>query len=140
MIGPNGRVVSVDTKPEVIESLKQRAADDGLSERIGASVCTDKSLGVDHLAGQIDFALAVYVVHHAADAPGLMAEVYSLLKPDGRFLIVEPKHHASPAECEAVESAARAAGFTIAGYPKQPRDWAAMLVKSDKSVRAAESG
>lgn len=130
LVGPNGRVVSVDTQDEKIAALKQRAAQAGLSERIQARVCGEQDLEVGDLTGQVDFALAVYVVHHAADAVGLMRDVHRALKTGGTLLVVEPRHHASSAECEATESAAQEAGFVIVDHPKLWRDWAVSFVKA----------
>jgi len=129
LVGPNGRVVSVDTDTESIATLKERVARAKLSERIQARVCTEQDLGTDDLAGQIDFALAVYVVHHAADAAGLMRNIRAALKPGGILMVVEPRHHASPAECQATESAAQEAGLTIVDHPKLWRDWAVRFEK-----------
>ena len=124
LVGRNGRVVAVDMEKESITTLKKRAARAKLSGRIEARLCTEQELGIDDLAGQIDFALAVYVVHHAADPAGLMRNIHDALKPGGILMVVEPRHHASPAECQATESAAQAAGFTIVDHPKLWRDWA----------------
>ena len=129
LVGPNGQVVSVDLKADSIATLKERAVRAGLSGRIQARVCGEQDLEVGELTGQVDFALAVYVVHHAADAAGLMKDVHGALKPGGTLLVVEPRHHASSAECEATESAAREAGFTIVDHPKLWRDWAVSFVK-----------
>ena len=124
LVGPNGRVVSVDTDTDSIATLKERAARAKLSGRIQARICTEQDLGIPDLAGEVDFALAVYVIHHAADVTALMRNVHEALKPGGILLIVEPRHHASPAECQATESAAQQAGFTIVDHPKLWRDWA----------------
>ena len=129
LVGPSGRVIAVDTDKESIATLKERAARAKVLERIEARVCTEQDLGIDDLAGQIDFALAVYVVHHAADTAGLMRNIHGALKPGGILMVVEPRHHASPAECEATESAAQAAGFTIVDHPKLWRDWAVRFRK-----------
>jgi ubiquinone/menaquinone biosynthesis C-methylase UbiE len=129
LVGSNGRVVSVDLDTENIATLKERAARAKLSGRIQARVCKEQDLEIHDLAGEVDFALAVYVVHHAADAAGLMRDVHGALKPGGILLIVEPRHHASPAECHATESAAQQAGFTILDHPKLWRDWAVRLAK-----------
>ena len=129
MVGSNGRVVCVDVAVEVIELLEARAVKAGLSERIIARVCSNRSLEIDDLTGQVDFALAFYVVHHAEDVPGLMAQVRGALKPGGMFLIVEPRHHASVDECEDTKVRAQQAGFRFVDNPRLIRDWAAMFVK-----------
>ena len=129
MVGPDGHVVCVETEYDKIESLKLQAIDNGLAERIDARICSDSSLEVDDLTDQIDFSLAFFVVHHAADIPALMAGTQNALKPGGKFLIVEPSHHASASYCEAVESAAQRAGLSVIDHPKFIRTWAVLLIK-----------
>ena len=130
LVGSRGRVICVDTQCEAIANLRQKADEENLSERIEARVCGEKDLGVGDLGGQVDFAIAVYVVHHAADVGSLMGAVHAALKPGGKFLVVEPRHHASAADCRATEAAARAAGFALTGHPRLKRDWAVALLKS----------
>ncbi len=130
MVGSDGLVVCVETESEKIESLKLQAADSGLAERIDSRICSDFSLAVDDLTDEIDFSLAFFVVHHAADVPALMAGTQKALKLGGKFLIVEPSHHASASCCETVESAAQQAGLSVAGHPKFIRTWAVLLIKS----------
>lgn len=128
-VGPVGRVVSVDTQPEAIATLRKKAQRAGLSERIETRICSKQDLGISDLSGQIDFALAVYVLHHAADASSLMNDVHRSLKLGGKFLVVEPKHHASVPERRATESMAQGVGFELAKHPKLKRDWAVTFVK-----------
>jgi len=129
LVGPKGRVVSVDTQAEAIATLRKKAEQASLSERIETRVCTEQDLGIGDLSAQIDFSIAIYVLHHAKDSASLIGDVHRSLKPGGKFLVVEPKHHASAQECEALEAAARAAGFTLLEHPQLKRDWAATFVK-----------
>jgi len=128
-VGATGRVVSVDTQADAIAALKKKAEEAGLAGRIETRVSGERDLGVSDLGGRVDFALAVYVVHHAADVAALMRDVHGALKPGGKFLVVEPRHHASAAEREATEAAGRGAGFTVADHPRLKRDWAVVFVK-----------
>lgn len=134
MVGPDGRVVCVDLQTDAVKSLEGRAAEAGLSERIDTRVCNDRSLEVDDLAGQVDFALAFYVVHHASDVPALMTQVYDALKLGGTFLIVEPEHHASAEVCEATQARAQQAGFAFVDSPRMLRAWAALFVKNSAAI------
>jgi ubiquinone/menaquinone biosynthesis C-methylase UbiE len=129
MVGLDGRIVCVDLQAEKLTLLRERAIKAKLSECIDTRIGSDSSLNIPDLSDQIDFALAYYVVHHAADVPGLMAEVYEALKSGGNFLIVEPGHHASDDECKTIEIQAQQAGFTIVKNPKLIRDWAILLMK-----------
>ena len=130
LVGSRGRVVCVDVEAEVIERLRKRAARAGLSGRIDARVWEERCVEADELTGRVDFALAFYVVHHAADARALMAGVHKALKPGGRFLVVEPGHHASVREREAVEMEGRRAGFEVLDHPRRGRDWAVLFARS----------
>ena len=130
LVGSNGQVVCVDLQSGMIESLKRRAARAGLSERIDPRVCSEHSLGISDLVGQVDFALAFYVVHEVPNVPGLMTEIHTVLKPGGRFFVAEPRGHTSVDEYEATEAAALQAGFTIIGHPRLGRDRTTMFVKT----------
>jgi ubiquinone/menaquinone biosynthesis C-methylase UbiE len=130
LVGPKGRVIAVDTKPEAIATLRRKAENDGLSEQIEARPCSPDDLDLADLDGKIDFALAVYVVHHAKEACRLMSDVYRALKHGGKLLVVEPRHHASAAACESTEAAARRAGFALVGHPRLKRDWAVTFMKA----------
>jgi cyclopropane fatty-acyl-phospholipid synthase-like methyltransferase len=130
LVGENGRAICVDLQSEAIKNLETEATRAGLSKRISTRVCSDHSLNICDMAGLVDFALAFYVVHHAADASGLMTEVHSALRQGGRFMIVEPGHHASADECRSVEAIAQQAGFSVIDHPKLIRDWAVLLVKN----------
>ena len=129
LVGSSGRVISVDLRAEAVEALRKRIARSPLSARIEPRLSSERDLAVEDVAGRVDFALAVYVVHHASDVPLLMSNVYGALKPGGVFLVVEPRHHAGPPEREAVEAAAGNAGFAVAGHPRLLRDWAVRLAK-----------
>ena len=129
LVGPAGRVIAVDIDTDAIAALRTKAQKAGLPERIEPRVSSEQDLGVLDLSGEVDFALAVYVVHHAKDPSILMSDVHKALRAGGKFLVIEPRHHASTAECESTESAARAAGFVLADHPRLKRDWAATFVK-----------
>jgi len=130
MVGHDGLVVGVETAEDKIEPLKHKAAENGLTERIDPRLCGDSDLGIDDFAGRIDFALAFFMVHHAADVPALMAGAHKALKPGGKFLIVEPGHHASAEYCASVETAAEEAGLSVIGHPRIIRTWAVLLNKN----------
>jgi ubiquinone/menaquinone biosynthesis C-methylase UbiE len=136
LVGPMGHVVSVDTRAEAIASLEEKAQAAGLAERIEARVSGETDLAVRDLSGRVDFALAVYVLHHAADPARLVADVHRALKSGGKFLVIEPRHHASATEREAIETTTRGAGLAVGGYPRLTRDWAVILVKRDSRQTA----
>ena len=56
MVGPVGKVIAVDVQEKMINSLKRRTARAGFKDIIDCRVCSESSLEVKDLAGQIDFA------------------------------------------------------------------------------------
>jgi ubiquinone/menaquinone biosynthesis C-methylase UbiE len=130
MVGSNGKVICVDLKADAIKDLESKSKKARLTKIIEARVCSDSSLGIDDLNGKIDFALAFYVLHHASGVAELMIQIHDVLKPDGAFLIVEPKHHVSVKQRNSIESLAQKAGFVRAGNPKIIRSWAVLFKKN----------
>jgi len=134
LVGPDGRVIAVDIDPDAITKLRERLAGSRLSRRIEPRLCSGHDLGLDDLKSRFDLALAVYVLHHASDPSQLMANVRCALKPGGIFLVIEPGHHSSPPEREALESAARQAPLMAVSFPKLLRDWAVVFQKAKLSA------
>jgi ubiquinone/menaquinone biosynthesis C-methylase UbiE len=130
MLRSEGLVVCVEKEPDKVESLKSRVAEYGLSRLVDIRLCSDTSLAIDDLAGRIDFALAFFVVHHAADIPALMNGTYKALKRGGKLLIVEPRRHVSAEYCHLVEAVAGQAGLSIIGHPAITRTWTLLTTKS----------
>jgi SAM-dependent methyltransferase len=67
-VGPGGRVVAVDVRPEMLEEVRRRAARAGVLDRVEARLARDDRLGIDDLAGTVDFVLAFAMVHEVPDA------------------------------------------------------------------------
>ncbi|RZB30295.1 MAG: hypothetical protein SRB1_02575 [Desulfobacteraceae bacterium Eth-SRB1] len=129
MVGPNGKVICVDMQDSMIRSLKKRACKTGLSDRIETRICHRNSLGLDDLIEEIDFAVAFAVVHEIPDVPGFFSEIYKSIKPDGKFLIAEPKGHVSEKDFEICISVAGQNGFTISDRPQIGRSHTVLLWK-----------
>jgi ubiquinone/menaquinone biosynthesis C-methylase UbiE len=126
-VGPRGRVVAVDLQEKMLAGLRRRAARAGLAGRIDARLARPDRLGVDDLRGQVDFALAFYVVHELA-APGeFFSELAAALRPDGSVLVVEPPLHVSRTGFERSLAAAEGAGLRVAGRPRIGPNKSALL-------------
>jgi ubiquinone/menaquinone biosynthesis C-methylase UbiE len=92
LVGPTGHVTAIDVQTEMLSGLAKRAQRRGVSERITTHLASPGSL--DHHS-KADFILAFWMVHEVPDQRRFLAEIYNLLKPDGRFLLVEPIVHVS---------------------------------------------
>ena len=126
LVGDSGMVIAADLQPEMLEMVKDRAARAGVSGRIRTHLCEADRIGVRE---ELDFAVALWMVHETLDAPVFLREAFTLLKPGARFLIAEPKGHISPGDFERTVQQAREAGFTIPERPRVRLSRAALLVK-----------
>ncbi len=120
MVGPKGRVVAVEIQQKMIRKLKKRARRAGLLDRIELRQVGDDDLGVADLAGRVDFAAAIHVVHEVPDQASFFSDIKAALKPGGRFLVVEPKGHVSRDSFKQTKTVAETIGFDIdAGFGKK---------------------
>lgn len=94
MVGDSGRVIAVDLQPEMLEMVKRNAAKVGLQTRIETRVCSADSLSLDMKA---DFVLAFWMAHEVKDQSAFFSQVVPLLKPEAKFLLVEPVFHVNAA-------------------------------------------
>ncbi len=126
-VGPKGRVVAVDLQPQMLAGLRRRAARAGLADRIETRQVAQDSLGLADLAGKVDLALALLVVHEFPDAGRFFEEVRATLAPGGKVLVVEPRGHVPPAAFEETMAAAARARLRRGPGPRVWRSLTAVL-------------
>lgn len=129
LVGSEGKVICVDVQEKMIASLEKRARKAGLSDNIDVRVCSSGSFGLADLQEQIDFVVAMAVVHEVPDAASFFSEVYATMKPGGRLLVAEPKGHVSQEDFESTLSTATQAGFAAVDQPRINRSRAVLLGK-----------
>jgi len=95
MVGPKGLVFCVDVQEKMIQTLEKRAQKAWVINRIKTRICNQTSYGMDDIKAKVDFALAFAVVHEIPDQDRFYADVHAALKPNGKFLLAEPKGHIS---------------------------------------------
>jgi ubiquinone/menaquinone biosynthesis C-methylase UbiE len=110
IVGPEGKVISVDLQYAMLKRSRRRAERRGLADRIDFHQASHTSLG---LTKPVDFVLAFWMVHEVRDRAGFLSEVRSILRPSGHLLIAEPKGHVSPALFAEITDVARDAGFNV---------------------------
>jgi ubiquinone/menaquinone biosynthesis C-methylase UbiE len=115
MVGENGRVISVDIQDEMLQMLKQKSVQLGLESRIQIHKSQPDKIGISE---KIDFALAFYMIHEVPNKESLLSEIAIILKPEGKFLIVEPKIHVSKSSFEETINMAQSAGLRPVSRPK----------------------
>ena len=139
MVGPRGRVVAVDVQEKMLAALRRRAAKAGLLDRMDIRHAAPDRLGVDDLAGRVDFIPAIFMVHEMPDASAFFGEALRALKPGGRLLVAEPKMHVKAPDFEELMAAAARAGLTRAGPVAFPGGRAAILRRPAAAAAGART-
>ncbi len=129
LVGASGRVVAVDVQPKMIAGLKRRLLDRGLLDRVYTRLASPHSMGIEDLAGTVDFTLAFAVVHEMPDAGHFFAEAAAASKPGALLLFAEPSGHVTIPRFEAELEAASRAGFRMVEHPVIRRSHAVVLRK-----------
>lgn len=126
LVGDGGRVYAVDIQPEMLAGVRRRALRAGLASRISLQRCTPESLGLE---ARLDFALAFWMVHEVPDQEAFFAELFDLLKPGARCLVVEPRLHVGGAAFAKSLITAQAAGLQKLGDANVAFSYAALFYK-----------
>ena len=113
----------------MIESLKRRAANANVLDRVDARVTSAETMGIGDLEGKVDFTLALAMVHEFPDAKYFFAEVARASKQNARVLLAEPRGHVRDDAFAAELAAAAATGLSIGERPAIKRSQAALLFK-----------
>jgi ubiquinone/menaquinone biosynthesis C-methylase UbiE len=115
MVGESGKVIAVDVQEEMLQIVRTKAAQQGLESRMVTHKSDPDRIG---LSEKVDFALAFYMVHEVPGAETFLKEVASVLKPNGKLLIVEPMIHVSATAFEKTIEVARQADLSPISGPK----------------------
>lgn len=129
LAGPEGKVIAVDLQERVLAAMESRARRAGLAERIVLHRCRPDSLGVD---GPADFALAFWMAHEVPDKPRFFREIFTLLKAEGRLLLVEPKIHVARRSFEQTLTVCRETGLQLLEEPAISLSRAALMRKEKR--------
>lgn len=115
MVGKSGRVIASDLQEGMLQKLRDKIHGTKLEERITLHKCEENKIGVSE---NVDFVLAFYVVHEVPNQKGFFREIGSILKPNGKVLVVEPPFRVSKKAFEETIRKARDAGLIPAEGPK----------------------
>jgi len=83
-----GKVIAADIQQGMLDILKNKIQGQAIERHIELHKCNENSIGIKE---QVDFILAFYVIHEVPNQKALFEELSTIIKPDGKMLIVEPK-------------------------------------------------
>lgn len=115
LAGANGKVIAVDLQEQMLAGLHKRAEQVGFIDRIQLHQSTPDQIGVDQ---PVDFALAFWMVHEVRQQKDFLKQIYEMLKPNGRFLLVEPIIHVTGTAFEQTVCQAREIGYQEIERPR----------------------
>jgi ubiquinone/menaquinone biosynthesis C-methylase UbiE len=115
LLNGSGKIIAADLQDGMLEMVRKKIKGTGLEERISFHKCSEEKVGIEE---KVDFILAFYMFHEVPDQDKLFQELKSLLKPDGRIFIIEPKFHVTKRRFAEMISRTEAIGFHIIERPK----------------------
>jgi ubiquinone/menaquinone biosynthesis C-methylase UbiE len=105
----------VDLQEGMLKKIEQKIAGKEIAKTIQLHKCGDDSIGIEE---KVDFILAFYMVHEVPNKDNLFKELKSLLKPEGKILIVEPRFHVSKKSFANMITTLNNTGFKVIDKPK----------------------
>ncbi len=108
MVGASGKVIAADLQVEMLKKLENKIKNTELEKRIELHQTEGDKIGV---VEKVDFAFVFYALHEVPDQKCFFKEIKTLLKPDGKVFIVEPKFKVSKSEFQKSITLAEAAGL-----------------------------
>lgn len=114
MVGSSGRVIAADLQEGMLKKVKKKIQGTELEERIMLHKCESDKIG---LSGEVNFAIAMYMLHEVPYQEKTLNEIASILKPNGHLLIAEPYIHVSKKAFERAVKVALDAGFVLVERP-----------------------
>jgi SAM-dependent methyltransferase len=126
LVGPSGRVIAADLQDGMLRKLRNKIRGTELEKRITLHLCEKDRIGV---SAAVDFVLVFYMFHEVPDQKAFLDEIGSILKPNGKVLIVEPPFHVSTSAFAEMVRNAGNAGIVLVEKPKVFFGKAAVLEK-----------
>lgn len=114
ILDQSGKVIATDIQDGMLEKIKKKIKGTSLEQNIELHKCSDR---ID-ITEKIDFIIAFYVMHEVPNQNNLFEELKSILKTNGKILIVEPKFHVSKKSFETMTKRLENINFEIINKPK----------------------
>jgi ubiquinone/menaquinone biosynthesis C-methylase UbiE len=115
LLNGSGQVIAADLQQGMLDKVSHKIKGTRLESQIRLHRCKTDSIG---LKEKVDFVLAFYMVHEVPDQERLFKELKSILKPDGRILIVEPNFHVRKKAFDAMLVTINKCGLRVLDRPK----------------------
>ncbi|MBF0120978.1 MAG: class I SAM-dependent methyltransferase [Desulfobacterales bacterium] len=115
LVGDSGCVYSIDLQQKMLNTLYSRAQKLGVNHIIRLHKVEKDSLNFHN---EVDFALTFWMLHEVPDPFEKLKQIYSILKPNGIYCLVEPKIHVPNSIINELSKLPIKCGFTKISEPK----------------------
>jgi len=110
LLNGNGTVIAADLQQGMLDIVRQKIAGTILEPTVKLHLCKKESIDI---TDRVDFILAFYMIHEVPDPEHFLTEMKSVLKPNGSFLIIEPKFHVTKEKFGNLVKMINALGFSV---------------------------
>jgi len=114
MVGNSGHLVAADLQEGMLTIVKKKVNKINLENIIELHQCQKNKIG---LTIKFDFILVFWMLHETPDITLFLKELFSLLKPEGKILIAEPKFHVTKNEFNEAKMEMSKTGFKLINEP-----------------------
>lgn len=115
MVGPSGKIIAADLQQGMLDLVRKKIKGTNIESRIELHKCEEDRIGITE---KVDLVLAFIMIHEVRNKEKLFCEIKSILKPHGRFYIIELKMHPPRKDFEETVRIAREIGFGEIERPK----------------------
>lgn len=116
MLDGNGSITALDLQQKMLDILQNKMQNSDLEKLIRLYKCEQNDMG---LHGEtFDFILLFYMFHEMPNHETVLNNLKTLLKPNGKILISEPKIHVPKNDFERTKTLVKQMKFTILDEPK----------------------
>ncbi len=129
MVGPSGKVIAADLQDGMLQIVREKIDGMDIKERVELHKCEEEKIG---LSEKVDLVLAFLMMHEVADKRKTLAEIKSILKPDGRLYVLEMIMHPPKSNFEETIDIAHELGFKVAEKPSFLLSRAVIFESGDK--------
>ena len=115
MVGESGRVIASDIQEEMLQIVQNRIKGSEIENRILLHKSEENKIGISE---QVDFILLFYMVHEVPNKETFFNEIKTIIRQNGKILIVEPPFHVSKIEFNKMLKLTTDIGFANIDMPK----------------------
>jgi ubiquinone/menaquinone biosynthesis C-methylase UbiE len=115
LVGEGGKVIATDLQKAMLDKVEAKIKGTDLEQVVELHKCQDDMIGISQ---KVDFVFAFWMIHEVPDQMRLFRELKSILNPEGRIWIIEPKIHVSEKSFKKMIPGLESAGLEIIGMPK----------------------